>query len=123
MVYKHLEQPSEKELRLLIMGEAGSGKTHCLKTLFNIYVYLKLIFAEKVASTGTAANNIDTVTAHSFFKIFCDSKLPNIKKFDIVRELIEKVKAIFCDEVFMLRISELLKMSESCQMSTDDELL
>jgi len=51
------------------MGEAGAGKTFCLKTLVNMLRHLKLKVVVVTASTGTAACRVCGQTAHSTFKL------------------------------------------------------
>lgn len=101
---------------ILIAGRAGTGKT----TLLNYFHSTTKKNLVILAPTGTAAVDIGGQTIHSFFKIFPQSDLRDVKK-RAKRDLknntqlyktIRKLSAIVIDEISMVR-ADLLDMVDT----------
>lgn len=90
---------------VFLTGPAGTGKSYCIKTLFN-YLASKGVFVGKAALTGVAALNIGGSTIHSWAGLGLadedvDSVVRKAASNKKARERIQNTGMIFVDEVSM----------------------
>ena len=95
-----------KGQNLFLTGSAGTGKSFCLKTLFDFTKNTDFQIA-KTASTGIAALTIGGSTIHSFAGLGLgdenvQSIIANIKKYKKARSRITNVKRLCIDEISMI---------------------
>lgn len=91
---------------VFLTGEAGSGKTHCIKQ-YTEYLHEHEIEYAVTASTGIAATHIHGMTIHSWSGIgvhqtLDSDELKHIAENRYVAKRIKKAKVLIIDEISML---------------------
>jgi len=99
---------------LFITGEAGTGKSHVTKVIFDLCQMYK-VAAAKTSSTGVSAFNIGGQTIHSWAGLgLADEPLSNLiyklRKNKKAIDRIVKSKVLFVDEVSMVKADLLEKL-------------
>ncbi len=99
---------------MLLTGPAGTGKSYCIKALFD-FVSSKNIFVGKAALTGVAALNIGGVTIHSWAGLgLADEDIPSIVKNARMKKKavsrIQNTGILFIDEISMASADLLEKL-------------
>ncbi len=99
---------------ILITGEAGTGKSFCIKELINQLISQDALFGV-TATTGIAALSIGGSTIHSWAGIglgddSAENLVEKIRKMGPIRKRISKVKILIIDEVSLLSADLLNKL-------------
>ena len=118
--YKSLTPSQKKAIdlflkgeNLFITGEAGTGKSHVTKVIFDLCQFYK-VAAAKTSSTGVSAFNIGGQTLHSWAGLgLADEPLNNLisklRKNKKAIDRIVKTKVLFIDEISMVKADLLEK--------------
>ncbi|KAE8218476.1 hypothetical protein CF319_g7661 [Tilletia indica] len=124
--------PTNRPLRLLLLGEAGTGKTKIITILQHLLAMLGESDAIQVtAPTGKAASLVSGVTQHKAFQlpIFQSGKKEdNTKAFmtsagrlQTLRTTYKNLRFLFCDEASMTSLQQLHTIDNSCRTAREDE--
>lgn len=127
-IYEHLSETQKKAFELfkngkniLLIGEAGMGKSFCIKT-FKEYNDNKLKKTMYVTSTtGISAYSIKGVTIHSLLGIGTgemdiDSLIKKVYRKKVFRDRIINMDILILDEASMLSCELFQKLNTLCQV-------